>query len=237
MRRIKHIPLKRLCRIAIRWIVVLSVGSILFFMTLRFVVEVKIVPSESMLHTIEVGDYVLVNKLAYGAPIPSDIAQVPLLNMLSYFPEIRNAWSKWALHTQRLPGYTTICRGDIAVYESPINSELKLIKRVIALPGDTLQIVNGKVYINKLLQPNPKGAILIDSTAETPRVPFPEGTKWTLNNYGPLTIPPDSFFMMGDYRGNSQDSRFYGFVPRSLFIGRGTVLSFFRRFWNKNDNE
>lgn len=198
--------------------------------------EIKTVPSESMLHTIEVGDYVLVNKLAYGAPIPSDIAQVPLLNLLGFIPKIPDIWSKWACHRERLPGYSVIKRGDIAVYISPESPERSLIKRVIAIPGDTLQIVKGKVFINKIPQQNPERAILIDSTAETARVPFPKEKEWTLNEYGPLIIPSDSFFMMGDYRGNSQDSRFYGFIPRNAFIGRGVVLSFARKIWIPNND-
>lgn len=224
-------------KMAIRFIVIISLGSTLLFLIQRFIFEIKIVPSESMLHTIEVGDYVLVNKLAYGAPIPSDIAQVPLLNLLNFFPKIRDIWSKWACRWNRLPGYSVIERGDIAVYISPVNPDRRLIKRVIAIPGDTFQIVRGKVYINKRPQQNPERAILIDSTAETSRVPFPKEKEWTLNDYGPLIIPPDSFFMMGDYRGNSQDSRFYGFIPRSAFLGRGIVLSIGRKIWRPNKGQ
>lgn len=105
--------------------------------------------------------------------------------------------------------------GDIIVFQPPeelqrrgYGKDQAFIKRVIGLPGDTVSVSNGKVYLNG--QPLPE-----DYIAEPPNQPFP-----------PVKVPEDKFFVMGDNRNNSNDSRYWGFLPKENIIGRATF-----RFW------
>jgi signal peptidase I len=102
----------------------------------------------------------------------------------------------------------TISRGEIVALWSPETPNMRLVKRVIGLPGETLEVRGGRVYINgsKLDEPY---------VVHTDRREVPGR-----DDFGPVTIPPDHFFMMGDNRDNSYDSRFWGPAPRENFIGR-----------------
>jgi len=102
----------------------------------------------------------------------------------------------------------TIHRTDIVAFWSPETPDLRLVKRVIALPGETFEVREGDIYINgeKLKEP-----YVVHSLQPLFR---------QLQNIAPVTIPADSFFMMGDNRDNSRDSRYFGFVSRRALIGR-----------------
>jgi signal peptidase I len=160
-----------------------SFGSTLVFVWIftHSVAQATVVPSESMSPTILVGDHFFLDKLAFPANYPAAVQK--------YLPT------------------RTIKRGEILAFWSPENLDLRLVKRVIGLPGETIEMRNRVVYINgrKLDEPY---AVHTDPRQFQQR-----------DNFGPATIPPDSFFMMGDNRDNSNDSRFWGFVPRTHFIG------------------
>jgi signal peptidase I len=161
-----------------------------------FVVQAFKIPSGSMENTLAIGDYILVNKFIYGIEIPfTDRHLFPL----------------------RSPK-----RGDIAVFEYPRDPSRDFVKRVIGLPGDRIQIIDKKVFINGKRYANPH-EIHKDDTV------IPSGAN-PRDNTGVITVPAGSFFMMGDNRDESYDSRFWGFVK----IGRIKGLAFIKYWsWDK----
>lgn len=210
----------------IRVAVVVTLASTLLFLIHRFVCEINVVPTTSMQHTIEPGDWVYVDKLAYGAPIPEDIGQVPLLNLLEYLPSVSRKWREWAGGKERFAAFSAMQRGDLAIFRSPSDPKVRLIKRIMALPGDTIRLIAGRVYINGQHQTDPPGVLNPTYPAPNPvRVPYPGGTAWTLDDYGPYVVPEGCYFMMGDNRRNSADSRFIGSIPRKAILGKGHVLT------------
>lgn len=214
----------------IRIAVFITVGSTVFFLIHRFVCEINTVPTSSMLNTIELGDWVCVDKLSYGAPVPKDIAQVPVLNLLGYIPSVSRKWNEWAVKKERFAALTSIKRGDLAIFRSPSDAEVRLIKRVMALPGDTIRLVGGRVYVNGQRQPDPPRALLsIGLPHGAMPARYPSGTDWTLNDYGPYVVPEGCYFMMGDNRTNTADSRFFGPIPYKEIVGKGYVLTCVRK--------
>jgi len=102
-------------------------------------------------------------------------------------------------------------RNEIVIFKPPVGVKRNYIKRIIAVPGDTVEIVNGEIYIN-------------DQALLEPYVKFN-----SYENLPSLTVPDDSFFVLGDNRPNSSDSRFWGFVPRKNIIGKAWIV-----FWPLN---
>jgi signal peptidase I len=112
-------------------------------------------------------------------------------------------------------------RGDIVVFHPPFDGPV-LIKRIIGLPGDTVSLQGGEVYVNgeKLDEPYVR---VVDGHKE-PSLPFANGLPWSLQT--PYKVPAGSYFVMGDNRTDSGDSREFGPVERSQFVGRA-----FARYW------
>lgn len=219
----------KLRRWSIRIAIVATIGSTVFFLSHRFVGEINVVPTCSMLNTIQLDDWVYVDKLSYGAPIPEDIAQVPVLNLLEYFPSVSLKWSEWARRKERFAAFAKIKRGDLAIFRSPSDSAVRLIKRVMALPRDTIQLKEGRVYINGQRQPDPPQALLsTDPSHNALQAGYPVGTTWTLGDYGPYIVPEGSYFMMGDNRSNTVDSRFFGPIAHKEIQGKGHILTYIR---------
>ena len=161
------------------------VVAVLFLLFARtFVFMQSKIPTESMLDTLLVGDYILVNRFVYGAPGDQPAG--------------------WL-------GQRPIARGDVIVFRFPEDPDVDFVKRVIGLPGDTVQMTRGVVTING--QP-------LDETYVKPE------NREAMQSYGPVTVPPDSYFALGDNRDNSRDSRAWGFVPRSLVKGRAFLIWF-----------
>ncbi len=140
------------------------------------------IPTESMLNTLLVGDYILVDRYLYGAPGDGPL---PFL------------------------GQREIRRGDVVVFKFPEDPDIDFVKRVIGLPGDTVQMTAGRISING--KP-------LDEPYLAPENIDPQ------SNYGPVKVPAEQYFMMGDNRDNSRDSRFWGFLPRSLVKGRAFFI-------------
>ncbi|MGH9410713.1 MAG: signal peptidase I, partial [Vicinamibacterales bacterium] len=140
------------------------------------VVQAFWVPSGSMLPTIQIGDHIFVNKMAYAVHVPIIGTEL---------------FKTGALH-----------RGDVVVFISPIDPATDLIKRVIAVPGDTVEIRSKQLYVNGEKVPDPH-ASFTDATV------MPTGHR---DNMPPMQVPEGKFFVMGDNRDRSYDSRFWGFV-------------------------
>jgi len=166
------------------WQWIKSFGSTLVFAWVftHGVAQATVVPTESMSPTILVGDHFFLDKVAFPANYPQVLQK--------YLPTR-------AIH-----------RGDIVALWSPEHPNIRLVKRVIGLPGETLEMRHRDLYINdrKLDEPY---VVHIDSQEVGRR-----------DNFGPIHIPPDHFFLMGDNRDNSNDSRFWGLAPRESFIGK-----------------
>ncbi len=117
-------------------------------------------------------------------------------------------------------------RGDVMVFIFPQDPSKDYIKRVIGLPDDKVEIVSKKVYINGKLLETPQ-AVFDDPT----RIP---GSQLTRDNFGPVVVPPDSYFVMGDNRDHSYDSRFWGFVPMDALRGKAVLIYF---SWGGDHND
>jgi signal peptidase I len=146
-----------------------------------------------------------------------------------------------------LDAHGNLNRGDIVVFKLPNDQKVEYIKRIIGLPGETIQLRGSKVFINGKELPEARAYINLSNDILTdPRRPFPEISREGEGNYRvyytkhdddgdeiigakyavvePFVIPPGHFFILGDCRDNSLDSRFWGTVPRELIIGRGLMI-------------
>ena len=175
-----------------------------------FIAQPMVIPSESMEHTLLVGDFLLMNRSAMA---PAGI---------------------W----HRILPYSEIQRGEIVTFHSPLAPREYLVKRVIGIPGDHLRIDNGQVFINGQRQDEPYATF--EPTAANPYLdhfptqnytdPRVEPGWWKLlqqnTQHGELVIPTGQYFMLGDNRNHSLDSRYWGFVKRSQIVARPLVIYF-----------
>ena len=172
------------------------IAVILAFFVRTFVVQAFKIPTGSMEENLLIGDHLLVNKFVFG-PAPS------------------------ALERALLP-MTDIRRGDILVFKYPEEPERDFIKRVIGLPGETLEVREKKVYLNGTALDEPYAHFLQPPSAGSP---FDEVTHADVRErFGPVTVPANQYFVMGDNRDNSQDSRYWGFLPRENVKGKALIL-------------
>ena len=174
-------------------------------------VEAYKIPSGSMIPTLQIGDYILVNKLSYGFRIPKTF-RIP--------DGFELPWEDGFLFRYGAPH-----RGDIVVFTRPDDpltpedeSRTNLIKRVIGVPGDTVEVRHAQVFIN--------GAPLSEDYARWIMGGPPEG------DFGPMQVPADHIFLLGDNRDNSRDSRFwdYPFIPYDRVKGRALII-----YWSLYD--
>ena len=185
--------------------------------TLTFIFQNFMIPSSSMASTLLVGDHVIVDR-AMLAPRPHWLPIMP---------------------------YRNVGRGDVVVFYKPVlesNGEhIFLVKRVVGIPGDRIHLRNGIVFLNGVAQNEPQPAkptadIYDPYVEDFPAIP-PDGqpgvtATWSLLlpqsiQNGNLVVPPNQYFVMGDNRDHSLDSRFWGFVPRENMIGRPLLV-----FWS-----
>ena len=174
--------------------IVIAVILALFIRT--FVVQAFKIPTGSMEENLLIGDHLLVNKFIFG---PTDSG---------------------AEH--RLLPVTDIRRGDVVVFKYPEEPERDFIKRVVGLPGETLEVRQKRVLINGQPIDEPYAHFL-----EPPAAPstLHEVTSFDVRErYGPVRVPADHYFVMGDNRDNSQDSRYWGFLPRANVKGKALVV-------------
>ena len=174
--------------------IVIAVILALFIRT--FVVQAFKIPTGSMEENLLIGDHLLVNKFVFG-PAES------------------------SLERTLLP-ITTIKRGDVIVFKYPEEPERDFIKRVIGLPGETLEVREKKVYVDGRQLQEPYAHYLQPAASPSE---FQELTSFDVRDrYGPVTVPANQYFVMGDNRDNSQDSRYWGFLPRANIKGRALVI-------------
>ena len=158
-----------------------------------WVVQAFKIPTGSMENNLLIGDHLLVNKFVFGP-------------------------TATALERAVLP-VRDIRRGDIVVFKYPDEPERDFIKRVIGLPGETLELRNKKVYVNG--QPLDEPYVHFLEPASTAQ----EVTSFDVRErYGPVPVPDGQYFVMGDNRDNSQDSRYWGFLPRHYIKGKALMI-------------
>lgn len=157
------------------WVIIIAVAFLLSLVIRNYVIDTRIVPSGSMLPTIQLQDRLIVDRVFY----------------------------KW----------DSFKRGDIIVFQAPEKAmeDKDLVKRIIGLPGEKVEIKNGKVFID-------------DRALNEPYIKSPPDY-----DYGPVIVPPDSFFMLGDNRSASKDSHVWGFLPSDKILGRVWI-----RYWPAN---
>ncbi len=164
-------------------------------------VQAYMIPSGSMEPTLQVGDHILVNKIVYGLRIPDTILGLRIAGL---------PLGKYLCHFER------VHRGDVVVFVAPYDRETDLIKRVIGIPGDRVEVRKGTVWLNGAPMADPHAHFLYptgDRSADNPRDNLPE-----------VILPPGKFFMMGDNRDNSYDSRFWGLANETDIEGRAMVV-------------
>src|SRR5437667_62055 len=194
------------------WMRSLGMALVLFLIIRTFLIEAFQIPSGSMERTLLAGDFLFVNKAVYGAQIPGTNA--------------------------RLPGFESPRRSDIIVFAYPKNPELNYVKRVIGVPGDRVEMragevrVNGKPLAEPYVQRVDPGHDVSDPEFNWQK-DYLNGGAATLRAYrptrdtwGPLLVPPGKFFVLGDNRDNSADSRYWGFVDAHAVKGRPLVVYF-----------
>jgi len=178
------------------WTEALIVAAILALIIRTFVVQAFKIPSGSMEDTLLIGDHLLVNKFIYGTQLP--FSDDPVLAIRQ--PE----------------------RGDIIVFEFPEDKDKSyfkrrdFIKRVVGLPGDTIEIRNKNVFVNGERYITPEAVYKDGNLTAGPR-----------DNMPPVTVPDDNYFVMGDNRDRSYDSRFWRFVDRSAIKGLAFI-----KYWS-----
>ncbi len=181
-----------------KWIKELIIVVLIVLLIRTFLVQAYNIPSGSMKPTLLVGDFILVNKLVYR--------------------------------------FSSVQRGDIVVFKWPVDPRIDFIKRVIALPGDLVEVTNGKVYINgqelpsKLLGEEVEDGFKKLVFEET----LPNGVKHKIALYEepilprrdmpPTIVPEGHYFVLGDNRDNSEDSRYWGFLPKENIVGKAFVV-------------
>ncbi len=243
------------------------------FFLRTFVVEAYRIPTGSMENTLLVGDFILVNKLLYGSTTPKSI---PFTNIS--VPHVK------------LPRLAAPARGDVIVFEFPGERDeihprrvVNYVKRCVAVPGDTIEIVDKVFYVNGQRFPNPAG-VQFDTPLTPPKQApneriFPPRSGYNEDNYGPILVPAkgsvltlsrenvqrwktfiereghavehedggkilvdglesdsytverDYYFVVGDNRDNSLDSRFWGFLPEENIVGQATLI-----YWSWNQD-
>jgi signal peptidase I len=181
------------------------------------------IPSESMEPTLQVGDFLLVDK-----QVTPDLRQ----SLVGSTQPVR-AFGKWLFAPNNV-----IHRGDLIVFHYPVDPTLHLVKRVIGLPGDRIHLRDDRVYINDRAINEPY-AVYSPSAEDSYRDDFPhlqtadsgvDAPWWirmhTLVAHGELSVPADSYFVLGDNRNNSDDSRYWGLVPRESIVGKPFLIYF-----------
>jgi signal peptidase I len=202
----------------------LAIAIIAALILRTFVLQAFRIPTGSMKDTLLVGDFLLVNKFVYGIRTPDRIGTTNI-----EIPHVR------------LPAFKNPKRGDIVVFQFPRDRSVDYIKRCVGVPGDTIKILHNRVYVNGVSEGKEQ---LVDkqydseeeSTYVYYKVELEDGAEYTIrkrvngrNNeetYGPVVVPPEHYFMMGDNRDNSSDSRFWGYVPRENILGKALVIYF-----------
>ena len=202
-----------------------AVALLLFLVLRALVVQTYVITSSSMEETLLVGDFLVLSKLAYGPRVP---------------------FTDW-----RLPGYSDPERGDVVVFRPPHDPDLDVVKRLVGMPGDTLAMRSQVLFINGerfqepyvrhtdtggdvahrwmrwqcgervALSPDISGAYRVSEEARGSNA---DACSPSRDTWGPLVVPEEHYFLMGDNRDNSVDSRYWGFLDEEQLIGEAAVI-------------
>jgi signal peptidase I len=181
------------------YIEAIILAIVIAFFIRTFVIQAYKIPSGSMKPTLQIGDHILVSKFNYGIRLP--------------------------LIRSTLIPVGTPKRGDIVVFIYPEDPSKDFIKRLIGLPGDTIEVRDKKILVNGLPWNDAHG-VNVDSLI----IP---GSVQPRDNFGPVTVPEGSLFVMGDNHDESYDSRFWGFVPMKDVLGKALIIYW---SWNQEDH-
>ena len=195
----------------VEWTKSLLIAFVLFILIRTFLLQTFVITSGSMEGALLVGDFLLANRAAIGARIPGT--------------------------RMHIPGYSAVRRGDVIVFDPPHEPDLKLVKRLIGMPGDTVEMREGELTINGEAQDEPyvkhvdpggdlphpwmawQAQYLVDTVDRPTYRP-------TRDNWGPLVIPEDRYFTLGDNRDTSLDSRYWGLLEGWRLEGRASFIYF-----------
>ena len=176
----------------------ICIAVILALFVRTFIVQAFKIPTGSMENNLLIGDHLLVNKFVF-APTLTGLERV----LLPIDP---------------------IRRGDILVFKFPEDPQRDFVKRVIGLPGETVEMRNKKMLINGTALDEPYAHFLFPVESEGGGADFTDAG--VQRNYGPVVVPEGQYFMMGDNRDNSQDSRYWGFLRRDYIKGKALFVYF-----------
>ncbi len=180
------------------------------------------IPTGSMKDTLLIGDFLLVNKFIYGVRTPD---RIPLINV--------------NLPHYRLPAFKKPRRGDIIVFKYPMDTKLDYIKRCVALSGQTVELRQGELFVDGKSEGKSEFIRRTYDPEEGQyvnyqRITMENGKKYTIRhydsyrsnneNFGPVRVPDGHYFMMGDNRDNSADSRVWGFLPKDNIVGEALII-------------
>ncbi|MFW6010708.1 MAG: signal peptidase I [Gemmatimonadota bacterium] len=193
------------------WIKSGVVALVLFLVIRTFLVQTFVITSGSMEDTLLVGDFLMVNRVALGSRVPGT--------------------------SFRVPGYSEPRRWDVTVFDPPHEEDLKLVKRLVGMPGDTLQMIDKVLHVNGEPQDEPwvkwedpggnethpwmewQQRYLVDTVDVSSYRP-------TRDEWGPIVVPSEHYFMLGDNRDSSLDSRYWGLLERWRLEGRALFIYF-----------
>lgn len=177
-----------------------------------FLIQAFAIPTGSMLPTMQVGDYLFANKFAYGVDVP--------------------------FSDYHIPGYAEPSTGDVVVFKPSHVPNILFVKRIVGVPGDTLQMRNKQLYKNSREVPEE----YVRHTRAMADTASSSGMNWqkkflgteisadlyqpTRDNWGPIVVPDSSYFVLGDNRDESLDSRYWGFIERKNILGSPMIIFF-----------
>jgi signal peptidase I len=214
--------------------------ALLLVMVIRStVIEPFKIPSGSMIPTLLIGDHIFVNKLAYGLIAPITDTRIPIVDVI-FKPKYIVRWAEPR-------------SGDVIVFRFPKEESTFYIKRIIGVPGDKIELKNKVLHINgnpierKTLDPAQAKEVLdsfpemfsrrtderyVREDLEVYEDTLPTGkalvmtdkSKFYMENFGPIEVPPGQYFVMGDNRDHSNDSRYWNFVPFENIMGRASII-------------
>lgn len=195
---------KRKYKSKIRETIEAIIVAFLIAMVIRtFVIQAFKIPSGSMIPTLQIGDHILVNKFLLGTPVDIPFTDINLF---------------------RMPGLRKPQRGDIIVFKYPEDPKRDFIKRLIGVEGDVIESKDKDIYVN--------GRKLIESYIQHVDSTIKPREMDRRDNLGPIIVPKDKVFVMGDNRDQSYDSRFWGFVDVSQIKGKAIII-----YWSWDGNK
>jgi signal peptidase I len=203
---------RRTGRWLLEWAKSIAIALVVWMFLRTFVIEAFRIPSGSMQQTLKIGDHLFVNKFLYGA-------EVPLIH-------------------KRLPAVREPRRDEIIVFDSVEDPDMKVVKRLMGVPGDTLQMRAGALFRNGNRLDEPYAVPIDPGLGEDPLMRArmrewqvehfagtpPRSYAPDLHDWGPIVVPAESLFVMGDNRDGSYDGRYWGFLPRINVRGKPVLV-------------